>query len=60
MNRRRRDRTPDTRLDWRDPNMPVLRKMEYFGVVVLEEIAPEDEQAHCAFAMEVKPNLSDN
>lgn len=35
---RRRDRKPDTRLDWRDPEMPVIRDYEVqdegLGIVV--------------------------
>lgn len=48
MPRRRRQREPDKRLDWRDPDMPVLRAMEYSWGVVLEPIPPQDESEHCA------------
>lgn len=42
MNRRRRQREPDKRLDWRDPNMPVLRAMD----TGMEALSPEDESAY--------------
>ena len=44
---KRRRLPPDTRPDWRDPNMPVLRKIEYTNgfqrVIRLEELTPEQE-----------------
>ena len=56
---RRRDRTPDKRLDWRDPMMPVLREMEFnFGERRLVEVPPQEEQEHCANAIEVKQSES--
>ena len=39
--RRTRRRSPDDhRLDWRDPNMPVLLRMAYGNVWRLEEVSP--------------------
>lgn len=44
--RRRRRKEPDTRLDWRDPDMPVLRVFERpWGEVALDPEPPEKEQA---------------
>lgn len=40
--RRRRDRRPDNRLDWRDKNMPVLRAMD----TGMEELTPESESEY--------------
>lgn len=55
---RRRKLPPDTRLDWRDPNMPVLREMEFaFGVRRLVEVPPEEEQEYFAEKMrDRRPN----
>lgn len=47
MTRRRRTREPDKRLDWRDPNMPVLRAMD----TGMEALSPEDESAYSADVM---------
>lgn len=48
MPRRRRE-NPDTRLDWRDPNMPVLRKWEdNWGQVSLVEITPKKNRNFAA------------
>lgn len=45
MARRRREE-PDKRLDWRDPEMPVLRRFENnFGEVTIEPVSSDDEQA---------------
>lgn len=45
MGMKRRQRKPDKRLDWRDPDMPVLRPWEEpWGAVVLKAIRPEEEQ----------------
>lgn len=47
MRRRRANQEPDTRLDWRDPDMPVLRVVEYsrgFQTwIETEEFSPEEE-----------------
>jgi hypothetical protein len=52
---RRRDRTPDKRLNWRDPNMPVLRYMEFgWGEKRLVEVPPHEEQEYCASAIDLK------
>jgi hypothetical protein len=46
--RRRRNREPDTRLNWRDPDMPVLRPWEdRWGKVYIREIPPEEESEYC-------------
>ena len=37
---RKRKLQPDTRLDWRDPNMPVLRKGYYHNKIVVFEVDP--------------------
>lgn len=39
---RRRNKEPDRRLDWRDPDMPVLRAM----TTGMEEMTPEDESEY--------------
>lgn len=45
---RRRRNEPDKRLDWRDPNMPVLRPWEFpDGSKGLAEIPPQEESRHC-------------
>lgn len=43
---RRRRQLPDTRLDWRDPEMPCLLKArhERTGQVVIREFSPEEAQ----------------
>lgn len=47
MTRRRRQREPDKRLDWRDPLMPVLRAMD----TGMEALSPEDESAYSQMVM---------
>lgn len=51
---RRRSKAPDRRLDWRDPDMPVLRAM----TTGMEEMAPDDESAYSADVMQrsLEPN----
>ena len=55
----RRRRKPDTRLDWRDPNMPVIRDIEYQNGMrvwrVQELIAPEIEQKYRIEVMQHYP-----
>lgn len=41
---KRRNLPPDTRLDWRDPDMPVIRKGYLKGVVVDMEVSAEHVQ----------------
>src|ERR1700722_7128105 len=42
---RRRRPGPDTRLSWRDPEMPLLKRWEWpSGQIGLREIPPEEEQ----------------
>lgn len=48
---RRRQREPDKRLDWRDPNMPVLRAMD----TGMEALSPEDESAYSRDVMARRP-----
>lgn len=54
---KRRCNEPDNRLDWRDPNMPVLRVVEYTNPmggkpqIVLEEFTPEDERKYAESVM---------
>lgn len=43
----RRRNEPDKRLDWRDPQMPVLRAV----TTGMEEMSPEDESAYSADVM---------
>lgn len=40
--RKRRRKEPDKRLDWRNPDMPVLRAMD----TGMEEMTPEDESEY--------------
>lgn len=59
MIRRRRTREPDKRLDWRDPNMPVLRLMEScFGEIKLTPIPPHEESEHCTSMVSNKNPLA--
>lgn len=44
---RRHRKEPDKRLDWRDPDMPVLRAM----TTGMEEMTPEDESRYSADVM---------
>jgi len=53
---RRRKLPPDKRLDWRDPNMPVFRRVERLGRVSVEPISPEEEQAWCKECVERSKN----
>lgn len=56
MPRRRDRRTVDRRLDWRDPDMPVLREMEFgYGDRRLVEVPPHEEQEYCASVVDQKP-----
>lgn len=50
---RRRRLPPDKRLDWRDPDMPVLRRMEHpmTGEPFLGPVPPKDEQDYHAGKM---------
>ena len=43
---RRKKLPPDKRLNWRDPNMPVLRYGKVNGVIDTHEIKPEDIRAY--------------
>jgi hypothetical protein len=47
MRNRRRTSKPDKRLDWRDPDMPVLRAMD----TGMEALSPEEESAYSADVM---------
>ena len=38
---KRRKLPPDTRLDWRDPDMPVLRYGNFNGEFGTKEVAPQ-------------------
>ena len=38
----------DVRLDWRDPNMPVLRYGKFGNFVGTKEVAPQDIQRYYA------------
>lgn len=47
---RNRRKEPDKRLDWRDPNMPVLAPVHYDGwgpknAIEMEEVSPAERQA---------------
>lgn len=44
---RRRRNEPDKRLDWRDPDMPVLRAMD----TGMEAMTPEDESKYSQMVM---------
>ena len=56
MRRRRAITYDDRRLNWRDPNMPVLREMKFgCGEQRLVEVPPEEEQDHCAGVVDKKP-----
>lgn len=48
MPRRRRRNEPDKRLNWRDPDMPVLRAM----TTGMEELSPESETAYSKDVMQ--------
>jgi hypothetical protein len=54
VTRRRTPREEVKRLDWRDPNMPVLRMIEKqdspfsLPYVELTPVNPKEEQEHCA------------
>lgn len=49
MGKRAKKLRPDKRLDWRDPDMPVLREMEFdYGEKRLVEVSPQEEQEYCA------------
>lgn len=52
--RRRRRNEPDTRLDWRDPNMPVLLRMDYGEGPVLDAVPPKRASAYAREAMKDK------
>ena len=52
---RRAKLPPDKRLNWRDPNMPVLREMEFgWNEKRLVEVPPQEEQEYCASVIDRK------
>lgn len=54
MRRRRRHQEPDTRLNWRDPNMPVLRVVECGFRTTVEEFPPDEEKQHAEYMLQVQ------
>lgn len=53
-----RDRRPDLRPDWRDPNMPVIRRYVMQDGSIQTEIDPDYERRYSEFKMSITKNPS--
>jgi len=62
LKREPRNRKYNPFLDWRDPDMPVIRKVESFGIITRTLIKPEDEQEWCkiTLAESLNPHWKDD
>jgi hypothetical protein len=62
MTMRRRKLPPDTRPDWRDPDMPVIRRYRMGNGTTRTEVDPDYERRYREMLMEtaVQPHYTDD
>lgn len=53
---RSRPLPPNTRLDWRDPKMPLVREYRFLNGKAMTEVPPEYEQRYRAHQLQATSN----